>query len=410
MFVSGALFVIQFVLDALPSTDFARSDPAPYTSRPHLPIPAQRKRAAVTASSAGALINSCHGLILDIVNRGHRVFAFAPDLSNNDIRILSHIGAEAFSLPPQLALWDKYRRMRELSTILGDADPHVVLVESARNGALSVAAAKMAHVPHVVTMVPSLGPAFMEGAGSSAWSQRQALKTVYRTIFGWSDAVIFHSEHDRRYALEKKLTHEKKPQLAVGGWGEDLRRHVQRPLPPLDRGVLFLMATPLDRLQGIIEFCEAAKAMRLKARRARFFLASTPGDAVVPLPTAILREYREFVQYIGPVEDASSLIGRCHVVVAPSYGNGAPRSLFQALALGRPIITTDTRSCRDFVQQGLNGYRVAVRDENSLARAMIQLLQRPDLIPRMASESRRMALRFHDMNAVHAILLEALGL
>ncbi len=364
----------------------------------------------MTASSAGALITSCHGLILDMVNRGHRVFAFAPELSNNDLRILSHIGAEAYSLPPQLALWDKYRRMRELSTIFGDVDPHVVLVESARNGAASVAAAKIARVPHVVTIVPSLGPAFMEGAGSSAWGQRQALKTVYRTIFNWSDAIVFHSAHDRRYAQTNKLLAEKKPQLTVGGWGEDLNRHVQRPLPPLDRGVLFLMATPLDRLHGIIEFCEAAKAMRLKARRARFFLASTPGDATVPLPIAELKRYREFVQYIGPVDDAGPLIGRCHIIVAPSYGNGAPRSLFQALALGRPVITTDTRSSRDFVQQGLNGYRVSVRDEGSLARAMVQILQRPDLIPLMAEESRRLALRFYDMNAVNALVLEALGL
>ncbi len=244
-----------------------------------------------------------------------------------------------------------------------DANPDVVLVESARNGAISVAAAKMARVPHVVTIVPSLGPAFMEGAGAAIWGRRQALKSVYRTIFNWSDAVIFHSGHDRAYAQENKLVAEKKPQLTVGGWGEDLQRHVEHPLPPLDRGVLFLMATPLDRLQGIVEFCEAAKAMRLKARRARFFLASTPGEAALPLPTAVLKQYRKFVQYIGPVDDPSRLIARCHVIVAPSYGNGAPRSLFQALALGRPIITTDTRSCRDFVHEGSNGYHVAVRDD-----------------------------------------------
>ena len=180
--------------------------------------------------------------------------------------------------------------------------------------------------------------------------------------------MIFHSAQDRAYAQENKLLAEKKQQLTVGGWGEDLQRHIKRPLPSLDRGVLFLMATPLDRLQGIVEFCEAAKALRLKARRARFFLASTPGDAASPLPTAILRQYREFVQYIGPVDDPSRLIARCHVIVAPSYGNGAPRSLFQALALGRPIITTDTRSCRDFVKDGINGYHVAVRDGLSGAR------------------------------------------
>ena len=145
-------------------------------------------------------------------------------------------------------------------------------------------------------------------------------------------------------------------------------------------------------------------------RRARFFLAGTPGDADAPLPTAVLRQYREFVQYIGPVDDPSPLIARCHVVVAPSYGNGAPRSLYQALAAGRPVVTTDTRSCRDFVQQGANGYRVAVCDAGALARAMMQILQRPDLIPSMALESRRLALRFCDANSVNALILEALGL
>ena len=148
---------MQFVLDALPSAPSVSADPVPQLSRPYLPLPAQRKRVAVTASSAGALINSCHGLILDMVNRGHRVSAFAPALSNGDLRILSHLGAEPRSLPPQLTVWDKYRRMRELSTILSEANPHVILVESARNGAISVAAAKIARVPHVVTIVPSLG-------------------------------------------------------------------------------------------------------------------------------------------------------------------------------------------------------------------------------------------------------------
>lgn len=402
---------MRFALDALHPSQFSASSPATYLPpQPYLPLPANRKRVAVTAPSAAALIGTCHGLILDMVNRGHRIFAFAPELSNKDLRILSHIGAEAYALPPQLEFWDRYRRLRELANIFRDIDPHVVLVQSARSGAVSVAAAKLARVPHVVTVVPSLGPAFMEGARRSAWAERQAMKTIYRTIFRWSDAVVFHSAHDRKYAHNFKLVSRSKPQLTVGGWGEDLTRNFQRPLPELDRGLLFLMAAPLDRLQGIAEYCEAAKALRLKARRARFFLASTPGEVVSPFPINELRRYREFVQYIGPVDDAASVIARCHVVVIPSYGNGAPRALFQALALGRPIITSDTRSCRDFVQQGLNGYRVPVRDSLSLSRSMIQILQRPDLIPLMAEESRRQALRFFDVNAVNALVLEALGL
>ena len=215
-------FVMRLVLDALPPASPVRSNPVPQFSRPYLPLPAQRKRVAVTASSAGALINSCHSLILDMVNRGHRVSAFAPGLSNDDLRILWRLGAKPCSLPAQHAIWDKHRRVRELGKILSDANPHVLLVESARKGALSVAAAKIARVPHVVTMVPTLGPAFMEGASVAMWGQRQALKTVFRAIFSWSDAVIFHNPHDRAYAQEIKLLAEKKLQLTVGGWGEEL--------------------------------------------------------------------------------------------------------------------------------------------------------------------------------------------
>lgn len=383
---------------------------AGYSAGPHLPLPSNRKRIAITGPSAASLISNCHGLILDMVNRGHRVFTFTPELSNREMRILSHIGAEAYAVPPLAEFLDSYRQAREMASTFSDIDPDVVIVQSARNGGTAVAAARLAKVQNVVTIVPSLGPAFMEGAKRSAWAQRQAMKAFYRTIFGLSDAVIFHSVHDQRYALNFRLLSKKKPHLTVGGWGEDLTRHFQRPLPPLDRGMLFLMAAPLDRYQGIIEYAEAAKAMRLKARRSRFFLASLPGECGSPIPPSELKRYREFVQYIGPVDDAASLIARCHVVVAPSYGNGMPRSLFQALAIGRPIITTDTRSTRDFVRQGLNGWLVPVRKVDGLTRAMTHVLHRPDLIPLMAEESRRIALRFYDMNAVNSIVLEALGL
>jgi glycosyltransferase involved in cell wall biosynthesis len=399
---------MRAILDAIPDAGYAGRESDAYQE--YLPRPAHRKRAAIAAPSGAALTGVCGGLIRDMVQRGHHVLAFAPGLSSKDMRLLSQMGATPYSLPTELAFLDKYRRMRELSTILADAAPEVMLVQSARNGATSVAAAKIARIPKVVTVVPELGPAFMEGAGATAWGERQAMKAMYRAVFAWSDAVIFHSPHDRDYVRERSLLSKSKTHFIVGGWGEDLRRNMQRELPPLDRGLLFIMAAPLDRLQGVLEYCEAARAMRQKSRRARFFLASTPGAVVSPLSAADLKPYREFVQYIGPIADSASAVARCHAVVAPSYGNGAPRSLYQALAVGRPVIATDTRSCRDFVRQGLNGYRVAVRDPGSVARAMTQILQRPDLLPSMAQESRRLALRFCDVSSVNTLLLETLGL
>jgi glycosyltransferase involved in cell wall biosynthesis len=346
----------------------------------------------------------------DMVQRGHAVLAFAPTLSNRELSMLAQMGVEGYSLPPKLALLDNYWRMRELSTILSDAYIDVALVLSARNGAVGVAAAKIARIPKIVTVVPELGPAFMEGAGSMAWGSRQAMKAAYRAVFGWSHAVVFHSQHDRDYLLERGLLPSSKMNLIAGGWGEDLRRNVQRALPPLDRGLLFIMAAPLDRLQGVIEYCEAAKAIRRKSSRARFFLAQAPGEATSPIKPADLKPYKDCVQFIGALPDVASAITRCHVTVAPSYGNGAPRSLYQALAAGRPVITTGTRSCRDFVMQGRNGFGVPVRDTTALARAMAKILQRPDLLPAMADESRRLAMRYCDASGVNTMLLETLGL
>ena len=366
---------------------------------------------AVTASSPGALIASCHGLILDMVNRGHRVFAFAPELSNNDLRILSHIGAEAYSLPPQLALWDKYRRMRELSTIFGDVDPHVVLVESARNGAESVAAAKIARVPHVVTTVPSLGPAFMEAAGAASWGASP----------GYEDGLPHHFRLERRrrsfIAITTANTRKRttfcaanKPQLSVGGWGEDLNRHVQRPLPPLDRGVLFLMATPLDRLQGIVEFCEAAKAMRLKARRARFFLTSTPGEAAsaaadrrTPAISGVRAVYRPR-RRCGPPHPAmprhrrAILRQRRPALPVPGAGSRPPDHHD-----GHAQLPRFCAARAEWLPRGRSRRGIArARHDPDPAKARSHSV--------MAEESRRQALRFYDMNAVNVVLLEALGL
>src|SRR5271165_5866995 len=233
---------MRSVLDAIPAAGPEPEYNDGYSD--YLPLPAYRKRAAVIAGSAAALTGSCAGLIYTIASRGHKVQAFAPQLSNQDLRALAHIGAEAYSLPPQLAMMDKVKRMRELSNILSDNAPDIALVQSARNGAVSVAAAKIARIPHVVTAVTSLGPAFMEAAGAKAWGERQAMKAFYRTVLSWSDAVIFHSQHDRNYLRDHHLLPGSKMVLTVGGWGEDLLRNIQRPLPPLDHGILFLLAAP----------------------------------------------------------------------------------------------------------------------------------------------------------------------
>ena len=198
-------FVMRFVFDALPPAPPVRSNPVPQFSRPYLPLPPQRKRVAGTASSAGALINSCHSLILDMVNRGHRVSAFAPGLSNDDLRILSHLGAKPCSLPAQHAIWDKHRRVRGLGR--SSATPNLTYSLSSPH-AKTPSASPPPKSPRASCRDNGPEPrACVHGRRQRGdVGQRQALKTVFRAIFSWSDAVIFHNAHDRAYARKSSFS------------------------------------------------------------------------------------------------------------------------------------------------------------------------------------------------------------
>ncbi len=103
-------------------------------------------------------------------------------------------------------------------------------------------------------------------------------------------------------------------------------------------------------------------------------------------------------------------IQQCHVYVLPSYHEGLPRTVLEAMAMGRPIITTDVPGCRETVVPGENGFLVPAKDAPTLAGAMGQFLARPELMARMAERSRRLAEERFDVRAVNAKMLRTMGL
>jgi glycosyltransferase involved in cell wall biosynthesis len=123
-----------------------------------------------------------------------------------------------------------------------------------------------------------------------------------------------------------------------------------------------------------------------------------------------LRRHRGAVHYIGPREDLRPYVSKCHVFVAPSRGGGATPGLIAALAVGRPLIVSDTRGCRDAVAEGVNGLIVSPCDPSALFDGMVQILRRPDLLPGMAAASRIRAKHHFDAIAINEIVMETLRL
>ena len=203
---------------------------------------------------------------------------------------------------------------------------------------------------------------------------------------------------------------ERLPAVVVRGSGVDLDRYTEQPLPAISRGLTFLMISRLVRYKGVGEYCAAAWQLKSVSPASRWLLVGPEESGPAGFPRRELERYEDAVTYLGPTDDVRPYLKDCHVYVLPSYGEGMPRTVLEALATGRPVIATDTRGCRETVQHDINGLLVPVGDADALADAMSAILKRPDWIPRMARKSRLLAEAEFDVKRVNETMLGALGL
>jgi glycosyltransferase involved in cell wall biosynthesis len=388
--------------------DIKPSVPAPFPARaaPQSSEPAPsrataQRRVAVIAPSGTSLRRLRGGLIGAITARKHGVMTFAPAYDAGDGAALDALGVERRMLPqrpPGLHLFGERRAITALASDLHAFRPHAVLTYGGASGLQGAKAARKAKVARIVALVNSL-PA-------TGTSDRRALARTLEL----ADAAVFHNPDDPRALGKDGHLPADLAYTIVPGAGVDLAAHAVQPLPPLGDGLVFLMIARLDRETGVLEFCQAARTLKSRAPSARFELAGPPGSGPTALTTATLASFADYVTYRGDLDDVRPAIGASHVYVYPSHSEGMPRSVLEALAAGRPVITTAVPGCRDTVDERVNGCLVPPSDPAALAIAIESFLKRPDLIASMARASRAKAERRFDERAVNATLLDILGL
>jgi glycosyltransferase involved in cell wall biosynthesis len=267
-------------------------------------------------------------------------------------------------------------------------------------------AAKSTGVDRVVLLVNALPGHRFAGALAAdempAWRYGQALRAA--------DEAVFYNRDDIALLKRLGLLPPDLPTTVVPGAGVDLDEHALQPLPPLSQGLVFLMIAALDRRKGVVEYCEAAREVRTRAPNTRFLLAGAPGEGPSGIDPNELAGFGGAVDYLGPAEDARARLAECHIFVYPAHAEGMPQPVLEAMAAGRPIITTNVAGCRDTVDERVNGCLVEAGNARALAAAMESFLKRPDLIPPIARASRAKAERFCGIATVDDGLLTALGI
>lgn len=374
-----------------------------------------RFRIVLLAHYAPSLVNFRGPLIQALVGRGHEVFALAPDFDAAIEEKVKALGA--IPLPYSLSrtglnpLRDGLDFLR-LCGILRRLKPDLVLAYTIKPVIYGTLASWLVRIPRRFAMIEGLGYAFTASGEREGWKKRilkRLVRFLYALALPQATKVFFLNRDDLTEFVSLKIVDPGKAFL-LGPIGVDLDHFA--PAPPVKDPVTFIFIARLLREKGILEFVEAAR--RIKARY--------PGTCFVILggldtnPGAISKEEVEswvregIVEWPGQVEDVRPWMAQASVLVLPSYREGMPRTVQEAMAMGRAIITTDVPGCRDTVVDGCNGFLVPPRDVEALARAMERFIQKPELIERMGKESRRMAEERFDVHKINAVILREMGL
>ncbi len=253
-------------------------------------------------------------------------------------------------------------------------------------------------VRSVVNSVTGLGYGFMPGREARRWL-RGLLMFFYRLVLRktW---VIFQNPDDRALFLENRLV---KPEQAtlIPGSGVDVQRFYPQPEP--DGPPIIILPARLLWDKGVGEFVEAARRIRADGLRARFALV---GDSDSENPAAVstdqirMWEKEGVVEWWGWQESMEGIYAQTHIVCLPSYREGLPKTLIEAAASGRPIVTSDVPGCREIVRHGENGLLVPPRDIPALAKSLEQLIQCPGLRRTMGQFGRKRVEEEYSMNLV----------
>lgn len=246
--------------------------------------------------------------------------------------------------------------------------------------------AKALGVPGRVTSITGLGFVFIDRSLKTL-ALRFFIKGLYRFVLHGSGAVIFQNPSDKKLFISSKII--KRPQgYLIPGSGVDLRGY---PVEPLRSEPLVILLARLLKDKGVIEFVEASKKL---AGSVRMVLV---GDVDFGNPNSVTEEQLRawvgsgLVEHWGFTDAVAATIARSQLVVLPSYREGLPKSLIEAAACGRAVVTTDVPGCRDAIVPGKTGVLIPVRDASALAEAISSLLSDPAQLELMGLEGRRWA-------------------
>lgn len=366
------------------------------------------------AGIANSLINFRKPLIEALLNKGLTVHVAAPELTTNAevMAELNKLGVIAHDISMQragmnpiadlgavLALWQLMRQIK----------PQLVLGYTIKPVIYGTLAAWLAGVPKRFALITGLGFAFMGEEDGQRSKVRALVQGLYRTALKRSHTVFFQNPDDEALFRQLNILSSATQSCVVNGSGVDIAFYSVAPLPS---SISFLLVARLLGDKGVREYINSARAIRELHPEVVFRLVGAvdlnPDSICQPELDSWIEE--GVISYYGQLGDVRPAITESSVFVLPSYREGTPRSVLEAMSMGRAIITTDAPGCRETVINGENGFLVPVRSVDGLVEAMKAFIENSELVAQMGQRSREIAEEKYDVHKVNTVMLREMGI
>ncbi|MEO7364873.1 MAG: glycosyltransferase family 4 protein [Sphingomicrobium sp.] len=364
----------------------------------------------LNASHGFSLINFRGRLIERMVALGHQVHVTAPDFEQSLDQALRKIGAVPHAVPlantglNPIADLGYFRAIRSL---LREINADLCVSYTIKPNIWASLAARSLGI-RSAAMVTGLGYAFIENRGLKQKLVGLASRALYRTATAGNQVVVFQNPDDQADFIAAGCLADATKARMTNGSGVDLAFYSPSQLP--DQLIILMVARLLGN-KGVREYAAAAMGILALRQDARFLLAGHVGGGPDRIGPAELASWISGgVEYLGGLDDVRPAIRGSSIFVLPSYREGTPRAVLEAMAMGRPIVTTDVAGCRETVVDGKNGLLVPARDSEALGQAMEQLIDNPRLRAEMGARSLELCRSKYDVDRVNSVLLDHLGL
>lgn len=345
-------------------------------------------------------------LLSEIAARGYEIVATGPDRENAEE--IEAMGIKHVVVPLSrngTSVKSDIGYYKALLKLIKEEKPDVTLGYTVKPSIYGALAAKKAGVGGVYSMITGAGYTFTSKS-FKAKVLHKIVSFLYKRGLKKADGVFFQNPDDRDEFVKSGLVKEAKCTV-VNGSGVNMQKYT--PLPYPERLTFFMLARVMY-CKGAVEYLKAAEAVKSKHPEVRFMLLGAVEKIQDSLPMELVDQYvnKGVIEYFGETKDVRPYFGESSVYVLPSYREGTPRTVLEAMSMARPIITSDAPGCRQTVVNGKNGFLVPIKDAKALEEAMLKFVREPSLVQAMGEESLKLCAEKFEVSKVNDTMLKVM--